>query len=301
MNRKYIVYEHVSIDGKRYFGITSQKPNTRWRQGNGYIKNKHFYRSILKHGWENFEHNIILSDVDENIAKEKEQELIKLYNTTNPKYGYNITKGGDNRPPCPDHVRKKISEKTKGRIVSEETRKKMSIACKNKPKRILTKEHKEKISKSLIGNKRALGKKSHGKMIAMCDKENNIIKVYKGATEASLDNNCNNSSINQACRENLSNNGLENTKYGGVYKGYKWFYLDENNNIINNNKGIKLNKRNTIILQYDLNHNLINIFNKIKDAALYNNISKNGLSFALKGKNKTIYKNFIWEKQKDAK
>lgn len=69
MDRKYTIYEHVSKDGKRYIGITSQKLRVRWRNGEGYVKNIHFYRSIQKYGWDNFQHNIIAENIDEENAK----------------------------------------------------------------------------------------------------------------------------------------------------------------------------------------------------------------------------------------
>lgn len=70
----------------------------------------------------------------------------------------------------PEGFGEKISKSTKGKkFFSEETRKKMSEARKGKPlseevktnmrKKVLSEEHKEKISKSLIGNKRTLGHK----------------------------------------------------------------------------------------------------------------------------------------------
>ena len=39
MEKKYVVYEHVSKDGKRYIGITSQILRKRWRNGEGYKNN----------------------------------------------------------------------------------------------------------------------------------------------------------------------------------------------------------------------------------------------------------------------
>lgn len=92
MNR-YTVYKHTCPNGKVYIGITQQDPKNRWLNGYGY-KKQIFYRAVAKYGWENIKHEILYSDVTEKVAKEKEIELISIYNSTNPKYGYNVVEGG---------------------------------------------------------------------------------------------------------------------------------------------------------------------------------------------------------------
>lgn len=47
-SKKFIVYKHTSPNGKIYIGITSQVPNHRWRNGNGYKTNPYFTRAIKK-------------------------------------------------------------------------------------------------------------------------------------------------------------------------------------------------------------------------------------------------------------
>lgn len=44
--KKYIVYCHIFPNGKRYVGITSQKPNERWRNGRGYKGSNAVYNAI---------------------------------------------------------------------------------------------------------------------------------------------------------------------------------------------------------------------------------------------------------------
>ena len=48
----YTVYQHKNkINGKRYFGITSRKPEERWGcNGRNYKSSPHFYSSIQKYG-----------------------------------------------------------------------------------------------------------------------------------------------------------------------------------------------------------------------------------------------------------
>ena len=50
--------------------------------------------AINKYGWENFEPKILKDNLTRNEANEFEKEMIAKYKTTDPKYGYNISKGG---------------------------------------------------------------------------------------------------------------------------------------------------------------------------------------------------------------
>lgn len=82
------------INNKKYVGITYQKPSLRWRShGQGYKGCTYFYNAIKKYGWDNFEHKILLENLTEEEAEEKEIELIKFYGTQVPN-GYNIDAGG---------------------------------------------------------------------------------------------------------------------------------------------------------------------------------------------------------------
>lgn len=91
---KFIVYKHISPSGKVYIGITHQKPVERWlTDGSGYKRHPHFYNAILKYGWDNFEHKILLKDRTESEAKYAERYLIKWYKLHN--ICYNISEGGD--------------------------------------------------------------------------------------------------------------------------------------------------------------------------------------------------------------
>lgn len=124
------VYCHTNkINGKRYIGITQNKPNRRWQNGYGYKdRNSHFYNAIKKYGWENFEHIILEENLTRKEASEKEKYYIKLYNTNNENYGYNITSGGDNnftRNKLTEEQRINISNKTKEAMNSIEIREHM--------------------------------------------------------------------------------------------------------------------------------------------------------------------------------
>ena len=95
----WTVYMHVNkINGKKYVGITSQKPQKRWsKDGRGYApahgNNNLFYNAICKYGWKNFEHVILLSNVTSYVATVMEIYLINEIGTLDPQ-GYNSKSGG---------------------------------------------------------------------------------------------------------------------------------------------------------------------------------------------------------------
>lgn len=93
--RKYSVYIHTNkVNGKRYIGVTEKKPEERWVNGRGYKNNPYFTAAIKKYGWENFDHFILEVDSRE-LMFQLEQQYIAYYKTTDKRYGYNISSGGD--------------------------------------------------------------------------------------------------------------------------------------------------------------------------------------------------------------
>ena len=186
----YTVYQHKNkINGKVYIGITSQKPEQRWRNGEGYKSSPHFYSAIQKYGWDNFEHNILFVELTKEQACLKEQELIKEFNSMNREYGYNSTSGGDIFV-MNEETKQKISQalmgnqNNLGHSCSEEKKKKISEAQKG---REFTKEHKQKLSEAAKNHhvpcseekKQTLKEKSHKKPV-YCEELN---KVFESVQE----------------------------------------------------------------------------------------------------------------------
>lgn len=89
----WILYRHTSPSGKVYIGITCQKPNARWNNGNGYRESTYFHRAIVKYGWDNIKHEILFKNLSETKAKQLEIDLIRHYK--NLSISYNITDGGE--------------------------------------------------------------------------------------------------------------------------------------------------------------------------------------------------------------
>lgn len=130
--KMFTVYKHTCPNGKVYIGITSLPLTQRW--SNGYKHNSHFYNAILKYGWDDIKHEILYSDLTKEEACEKEIELIKLYNSNDRSFGYNLSAGGESHSGCIASLdlRKKLSEAHKGKKQSEETKKKRADSMKGK-------------------------------------------------------------------------------------------------------------------------------------------------------------------------
>lgn len=216
----YKLYVHITPNGKRYYGITKQKPKRRWNNGYGY-KDQYFYRAINKYGWENITHEILADRLTEYAAKELEQYMIQWYNTANPKYGYNISLGGESHNGChrTEEWKKAHSEALKGKSHSEEHKRKISEAMKgeNSPwyGKHLSEETKQKMSEAQKGKR--TGKDSPIARPVICLTTN---RVFYTITEAGKYYNINISNIGTCCR------GIK--KSCGKYNGQKlvWHYLD---------------------------------------------------------------------------
>jgi group I intron endonuclease len=161
----YCIYIHKNkINNKVYIGQTCQKPEYRWNHGKGYERQSYFYSAIQKYGWNNFEHEILKNNLTLEEANYWEEYYIEQYNSTDKKYGYNISFGGNNKK-LSEETKEKISKANMGHLVSEETREKISIANKGRKsfrKGIsLSEEHRENISKSKKNKKFSDEHKKH--------------------------------------------------------------------------------------------------------------------------------------------
>ena len=241
----WTVYIHTNlINGKKYVGITSNFVKKRWRNGYGYSENLPIGRAIRKYGWENFDHEIIADNLDEDDAKKMEQELIKSYNTTDDKYGYNVTVGGDGIKGFKhsEASRVKLSEKARqlerfgernpnyGHKWSKEQRERAAIAHKREN---LSPETLKKMSESTskrVGELNSFFGKHHteqtkqiiskvqSRAVLMFDLEGNLIREYNSIINAAKDNNICKVAISNCCRDLTKTSG-----------GYIWKYKDNFN------------------------------------------------------------------------
>lgn len=162
----YTVYMHISPSGKRYVGITSVEPKTRWGNRGHNYKGQAFENAIKKYGWENIKHIILLTGLSKEEAESKEIELIARYKTTDKRYGYNVENGGKTVGRFTEETKRKISESHKGSIPwnkgiprTEEEKRKMSLSHMGKTvgekngnyRRQFSEEHRRKISEAKKG------------------------------------------------------------------------------------------------------------------------------------------------------
>lgn len=110
----YTVYKHTAPNGKVYIGITSQKPESRWGNGNGYSSSTRFRNAIRKYGWDNITHEIIRDGLTLEEANIAERKLIKRYDSRNKDKGYNMEPGGNAKGRLSEDTKRKIAESKLG-------------------------------------------------------------------------------------------------------------------------------------------------------------------------------------------
>lgn len=215
---KYCVYTHTAPDCRIYVGLTKNLPSNRWQRGAGYKGNSYFTRAINKYGWDNFTHTIVADNLTEDEAKNLEILLISLHHSNERQYGFNISSGGESKKgtKISDWHKEQISKASKGKIVSESTRKKLSEATKRVWQ---NEEHVQKMRELNLGpNNPQYGKKHNdeerlkrgAKSILQFDLQGNLVREFISRNEASRQTGINRYAINKLCNEQ------------GIGYGYMW-------------------------------------------------------------------------------
>lgn len=130
--RTYSIYVHTNKkSGKKYYGMTLQKPERRWgRNGNNYKTNQAFREAIERDGWDGFTHEVLARDLPFREAFLLERMYIRRDDTTNPERGYNRHPG---TYPTRESCYKNISVAKMGHSVSWTTREKIRRAIPRRP------------------------------------------------------------------------------------------------------------------------------------------------------------------------
>ena len=175
--RRTIIYKAENkVDGMVYIGKTIQPLQKRkLKHQNGAIHRTTIFlhRALRKYGFENFSWEILDETFNEQYAlKVLEPHYIQKFKSNDPRFGYNMTSGGEGVSGFThsEKTKQKIrkgnrgkhrSTKTKARISkartgtkhSEETKQKMSKTKTNRQRKPFSVEHKRKIAMARTGTK----------------------------------------------------------------------------------------------------------------------------------------------------
>lgn len=150
---------HNLVNGKTYVGQTKNLEQR--KAGHLYSMRKDvdrpLYRSMRKHGIENFTFKI-LEECDDSLINDREQHWVAHFDSFNPEKGYNLTRGGNQHFEHTVQTRQKISHIRRGQKLgprSSETKEKISQSHRGKR---LSEEHRQKLSMSARGNTNSRGK-----------------------------------------------------------------------------------------------------------------------------------------------
>lgn len=236
-----IVYKITNkTNEKIYIGQTIQSLTNRKKDHKNCqerLKNLALYRAFRKYGFKNFDWKIIHHAKDKNELDEMEKHYIQCYKTMLPKFGYNMTYGGEGGQ-HPEEIRIKISESLKGREFSEETRNKLSTSLKGKYTkeksswwgRKHTDEERKKIGDAQKGDKNHMyGKRASAETrkkmsesrkgeLHWNHKKVRCIEtgeIYISAIEAGEKTGIDNSSIGKCCKGKRNNAG-----------SFRWDYIE---------------------------------------------------------------------------
>lgn len=300
----YKVYRHLlpkHISGKEndmiYIGITSQLPEKRWLNGNGYKDNSHFYNAICKYGWDSFNHDILLDCLTKEEAEQKEIEFIAKYKSANRCYGYSKTNGGNCTGTMLQETKDKISKANMGNKYAlghrhtEEAKRKMSEAAKGnqRAKGLRMPEHVKQIlaeSRKTIEFRKKLSEANKGKKHSEETKKK-LSESHKGIGSkrvVCIETGIIYNSVKEASEKNMiKGRGHISACCKGTRRtagGYHWCYENE----YNDSKVEKLlnakSKRCKPVLCIDNNK----IYDSIFDAFLDTGISDSRISECCSGK-----------------
>lgn len=100
------MYVHINkINGKIYVGRTKRNPEDRYgTNGMCYLRRDKysgkylqplFANAVNKYGWDNFEHEVVASNLTDEESRNFEKLLIGALRSNEKEFGYNMTEGGE--------------------------------------------------------------------------------------------------------------------------------------------------------------------------------------------------------------
>lgn len=258
----WTIYQHKFPNGKSYIGKTSQKPEDRWgNNGRNYNKLQPLmYNAIQKYGWDNIEHIILEEHLTAEEADIKEQEYIEKFHSYyldefGP--GYNMTKGG-------------------GGHVKADAEKIEELYKQNQNTRIIAEQlglNKRTVGRILRQKEYDLSKNGY-KRINQFTLDGQYVATYNSEQEAANKTGIDNRLISRVVR------GIKKSSGGFQWRSYNELDLNGIEPIYYKNGGSK-NKK---IAQYDMNNNLIKIYESVTAAANAMSRTRANIRAAAQGK-----------------
>ena len=291
MKGEYVIYRHRNlINNKCYIGKTKKaKVEYRWgANGVGYKKQPKFWRAIKKYGWDNFEHTILEENITSLEVNNKERYYIALYNSI--KNGYNCLEGGINTQAVTS--RKAVYQYSlNGEFIAAYTSILAAATSLNIAAGSIVKACKGQL-KSCGGFMWKYEKKDHIEVIARKTNAKKVLQytltgvlvnTFNSIDQAAIElgNKAYKSSICSCCKHNLKSA----FNYVWRYEDDLFYYQQD----IHHTKQIK---------QYDLDNNLIKIWNS--EADIYKNlgIRQGNIYACCNGARKTAG-GYIWKYYND--
>lgn len=280
MNKEYCVYVHIFPNGKVYVGQTKQKPKYRFNSGEGYKGCRYVYSAIKKYGWGNIEHKILKDNLSEDEANYWENYYIAEYKSQERNLGYNLRSGGTSGYKYSEDARQRMSEKNKGRKQPESEKKKRADSLK---KYYETHEIPEEVRAKLRKPNKGQFKAGVSHEVSEETREK-ISKALTGRTGRPLtDDQKKYLSDIQKGRKRTP----EQMAHLEPYQ-FKKGHPASDKSIAKLRK--KLSKK---VCQYDLEGNLLNVYESITEASRGVGLSPNAVGNAVRGYSKTTG-GYVW-------
>lgn len=268
------IYRHIFPNGKVYIGQTCQKPEYRWNNGRGYKTSPFIFNAINKYGWDNIQHEVLFSNLDQLNADIIEEDLIYYYKQIGK--SYNLANGGSvNRGwKMSEEAKEKLRIINTGRTLSDEAKEKIRLSKLGEKNpnygKSPSEETRQKISKAMKG-------KGTKKVMQIDPKSGEVVKIWYSETEVCEFYNGNHSLIYDAIRRH------------SLTKGYYWQYEGEEILSINNR-----NHHCRYVEQIDKKTlEVIKVWDSLSEVERQLNIPTGNISKVCKGKRKTAG-GFIW-------
>ena len=264
------IYAIVNLKNEKFYIGSAVKLNRRKREHlsllhNGKHGNRHLQNTYDKWGEEVFIFRVIAYVEDKNLLVDIEDQWIKKYKPSGVLYNIREEANSNLGIKLSEESKKKISKIHKGKIVSDETKKKMSFAKQN-----MNKETKKKMS---------LAKQ---KSVIQLDKNNNFIAKFNSIIEAKTKTGIDNSSISKCCLGKCKS-------IGGYLWLYEYEYLNgkrpcENNLIHGDSKPI---------IQFTKHNEFVKKYNNISEASRETGIKNGNIKACCLNKRKSAG-GYIW-------